>query len=112
MGHYLDDFVTVGPADSEECQKNMEIMESTCYKAGLPIEPSKTAGPSSKITFLGMELDTVAGVIRLPNDKLSELQELLNTWHRKTNCIMKDLKSIMGLLSYTYKAVRSGRSFL
>ena len=83
VGHYLDDFIMLGPAVSNQCQENMAIMESTCYKAGLPIEPSKSAGPTSKITFLGMELDTVAGVIRLPADKLHELQGLLNAWHGK-----------------------------
>jgi len=48
-----------------------------------------------------MELDTAAGVIRLPADKLRELQELLDTWHSKKECITKDLKSIVGLLNHT-----------
>ena len=111
VGHYLDDFITLGPADSNRCQENMAIMEGTCYKAGLRIEPSKSAGPT-KITFLGMELDTVAGVIRLPADKLHELQELLNAWHGKKGCTMKDLKSIVGLLNHACKTVHSRHSFL
>ena len=90
----------------------LSIMDSTCDKAGLPIERSKTAGPASRIAFLGMELDTVAGVIRLPADKLRALQELLDTWNGKKNCIKKDLQSIVGLLNHACKAVRSGSSFL
>ena len=80
VGYYLDDFITVGPACTEEC---MTIMERTCERAGLPIEITKTSGSYSKITFLGMKLDTVAGVMRLPHDKLEELQGLLDTWHGK-----------------------------
>ena len=85
----------------------MTIMEYKCKKAGLPTETTKTAGPSSKITFLGMELDTVARVVRLPCEKLQELQELLDTWHGKKNRIKKDQQSIVGLLNHTCKAVHS-----
>ena len=51
-------------------------------------------------------------MIRLPADKLRALQELLDTWHSKKNCIKKDSQSIVGLLNNACKAVRSGRSFL
>jgi len=77
VGHYLDDFVTIEPAGSDKRQRNMAIMEHTCKDTGLSIEYTKTIGPVSTITFLGMELDTEAGVIRLPQDKLCNLQELL-----------------------------------
>ena len=68
VGHYLDDFVAIGPAGSDEFQRNITIMEHTCEDASLPIEHTKTVGPVSTITFLGMELDTEAGVIRLPRN--------------------------------------------
>lgn len=112
VGHYLDDFVTIGPAGSDECQRNMTIMERACEDAGVPIEHAKTVGPVSTITFLGMELDTKAGVIRLPQDKLNNLQELLQIWRGKKTCLKRDLQSIVGLLNHACKAVRSGRAFL
>jgi len=46
----------------------MTIAERTYGDAGLPIEHTKTVDLVSTITFLGMELDTEAGVIRLPRN--------------------------------------------
>jgi len=72
--HYLDDFLTLGPGESSTCNDNMEIMSAVCREAGLPIEPTKTVGPSTTISFLGMELDSNEGIIRLPEDKLRDLK--------------------------------------
>ena len=71
--HYLDDFLTLGPGGSQECGSNMLRMIDVCIKAGLPIEPSKTVGPAAAVCFLGMELDSNEGTIRLPADKLRDL---------------------------------------
>ena len=38
----------------------MALMHEICSRAGLPLEPLKTQGPLHTITFLGIELDTIA----------------------------------------------------
>ncbi len=76
--HYVDDFVTVGPPASLACGHNMEIMQETCERAGMPIEPDKNEGPAQVITFLGLELDTNHLEIRLPGEKLTRLRALLS----------------------------------
>ena len=68
--HYVDDFLTIGGPSSDEYQQNMTLMNKTCMLAGLPMEPSKTQGPTCRITFLGIELDSIAMEICLPEDKL------------------------------------------
>ena len=44
---------------------------------GLPIEEKKTECPSTCLTFLGIELDTRAMVMRLPDSKLTQLNQAL-----------------------------------
>ena len=112
VAHYLDDFLTVGNCGSSECQDNMSVMTSVCGKAGLPIESSKTVGPAANIIFLGMELDSWDGVIRLPADKLQDLKRLLRIWREKKACRKRELLSLLGILNHACKAVRAGRSFL
>ena len=68
--HYLDDFVTLGEPDFKQCNTNLHIMQQTCHDAGVPVEDGRMEGPSTTISFLGMELDTMAMEIRLPADKL------------------------------------------
>ena len=43
----------------------------------IPIEDKKTEGPSTCITLLGIELDTMAMEMHLPNSKLSQLKQVL-----------------------------------
>ena len=44
-------------------------------EAGLPVEPSKTIGLVTTITFLGMELDLLGGVIRRLEEKLQATEQ-------------------------------------
>ena len=110
--HYLDDFFTLGPGGSQECGSNMSRMIDVCMKAGLPIEPSKTVGPAAAICFLGMELDSNEGAIRLPADKLRDLKAQLKTWRTRRACRKREFLSLLGLLNHACKAVRAGRAFL
>ena len=54
-------------------------MELVCEKAGLPIEPLKSEGSSTSLVFLGIEIDSVAGVLRLPEEKLRSIKQTLVT---------------------------------
>ena len=110
--HYIDDFLTLGRPHSEECQNNKELMESICTLAGLPLEPEKSQGPTTRLTFLGIEMDSEEGVLRLPPDKLRALREALQAWRGKKACRKRDLLSLIGSLSHACKVVRAGRAFL
>ena len=57
--HYLDDFLTAGPADSDTCYHNLSAMKSLCHAIGAPIKEEKVEGPTTRITFLGILLDTI-----------------------------------------------------
>ena len=78
--HYLDDFLLLGPAGSSECKDALEITLATCESVGLPVVPEKTGGPTTCLTFLGIELDTVACQLRLPQDKLDNLHSSVSQW--------------------------------
>ena len=69
--HYLDDFLTMGPADSTVCQDNFYTIQRFCQELGIPLALDKLEGPSHSLTFLGIELDTVRMGARLPEDKLT-----------------------------------------
>lgn len=72
----------------------------------------KRKGPTTCLSVLGIVIDTVAGELRLPADKLECLRALLQHWGSRTSCSHKELESLIGLLNHTCKVVRSGRSFL
>ena len=47
-------------------------------KLGVPIAEHKQDGPSTCIVFLGIGIDTIAGELPLPADKLHRLEALLH----------------------------------
>ena len=57
--HYLDDFFTAGPPNSNECHQNLSHMLSLCNRIGAPTKTEKVEGPTTRLTFLGIVLDTI-----------------------------------------------------
>ena len=52
-------------------------------RAGSSFPPNKVEGPSTTLTFLGIILDTQCMEIRLPQEKLTQIQVKLETWLKK-----------------------------
>ena len=71
--HYLDDFITAGPPASTQCARNLSTALAVCYQLGLPLHPGKCVGPAPVLTVLGIELDSVNQVARLPAEKTPRL---------------------------------------
>ena len=110
--HYLDDFFFCGPSDSVSCQLAMDTAVPLCQRLGLPVAPDKVEGPTKIITFLGIELDSVALEIRLPAGKLQRLRAALVDWEGRRSATKQHLQSIIGHLSHAAKVVKPGRTFL
>ena len=110
--HYLDDFILIGPPHSPVCATDLGMLNAACAALGVPIAEHKRDGPTTCLTFLGIEIDTMASELRLPRDKLQRLQACLEEWRDKRTCGRRDLKSLIGLLNHARKVVWAGRSFL
>ncbi len=112
VDHYLDDFIVLGPPLSPLCQQYLHQLQTECSLLGIPLAAHKTEGPTTCLTFLGIEIDSVAARLRLPADKLERLTLLLHEWAFKRSCLQKELESLIGLLNHACKVIRPGRSFL
>jgi hypothetical protein len=82
------------------------------HRLGLPIAPEKTEGPATVLSFLGIEIDTIAMEIRLPAGKLQALQATLNSWVMKRACTRRELESLLGSLGHACCVVREGKTFM
>jgi len=109
--HYLDDFLLAGRAGSGECLQLMECFRFICNDIGVPLAEEKTLGPSCIMTFLGLEIDTLKMVIRIPRDKLLELKVKLEIALTKKKITLKDLQSLCGSLNFCARAIPSARAF-
>ena len=110
--HYLDDFLTMGPGQSQECGANLTRIRQVCESLGFPLKTSKIEGPSTTLSFLGIRLDTEVLEISLPEHKLLELQALVRDWTHHKAASKRQLLSLIGKLAHACKVVTSGRTFL
>ena len=110
--HYLDDFLFFGAPRTTEASDPLTTVLRVFNILGVPIATSKTEGPSTCVTFLGMLLDSRRMELRLPPAKLTRLQALLATWVGRESCRRKELESFLGHLSHAASVVRPGRVFL
>jgi hypothetical protein len=110
--HYMDDYITIGPPTSSQCQDNLNIMMDTCMCVGFPVNPNKMAGPRTVLEYLGFILDTDKMEIRISQARLDRIYAELCLWHGKHKCTKRELLSLIGKLMFVSKVVRSGRTFV
>ena len=110
--HYLDDFLTAGPAGTDQCAQNLQTSLTVCRSLGLPLHPGKCIGPVTRLVVLGIELDSIEQSARLPAEKLATLQELIQSWRSRRWCTRRQLESLIGHLHHAAKVVWPGRTFL
>lgn len=110
--HYLDDFVIMGGPGLDAYKRSLDLLISECHALGVPLVAEKMVGPSPVLTFLGIEIDTCAGVMRLPQDKLQRLLNAVEDWLDRKSCTHIELELLIGILQHACTVVWPGRSFL
>ena len=75
---------------------------------GVPLAEDKTEGLTTCLILLGIEIDTVAGELHLPPEKLSRLKESV----RGLLGCMKELELLVGFLQHAATVVKPGKSFM
>lgn len=73
--HCLDDFLFVGQNASNECNRLMQQFSHVCKKNGLAIAADKTIGPTIKIIYLGLGINTVSQPLLIPNHKVTTIND-------------------------------------
>lgn len=109
--HYLDDFITMGAPGAQECEHNRQTFLQTCDYLGVMVAQEKCMGPSTCLTFLGIEIDTIKMELRLPEDKLVRVREVVTNWLGRKAGRRREIESLLGLLQHAAKVVRPGRRF-
>lgn len=112
MSHILDDFFFVGPAGSSLCHRSLSTFLNICADIGVPIKQEKTTSPDTCLTIYGIEVDSIAMITRLPQDKIEKIRYELDIVHNRKKVTLKQLQSLLGLLNFATLCVIPGRTFL
>lgn len=112
LDHYLDDFLFGGSALSNDCEILMDTFQSISLEMGVPLADNKTTGPTTKLTYLGLDIDTVEMKVKIPKEKLMKLQFGLCYITARQKIKLKELESIIGIMAFCARAIPSARAFL
>ena len=120
--HYLDDWMIIywgggggggGAPNSGECGEALRIILGTCQELGVPLSPDKNEGPTTTLTFLGIEVDSSRLQVSLPQDKLACLRAMLQEFPQmKVVRDVRALESLIGHLVHATKVLPLGKVFL
>ena len=93
---YLDDGI-IAVEGEEAASRASEAVKDDLRKAGFVIHVEKSQWePTRNILWLGFELDLEEGKIKVPRDKLTRLQEILENWKVEERIPAKTLASLIG----------------
>ena len=107
----LDDFLFLGKT-LEECSYGLESFTRLCGLVGVPLAREKTVLPATRVTFLGVSIDTAAQSVSIPEEKVSSYAASIQTLLGQDTCSLRELKSTIGKLQFTCLVIPAGRAFL
>ena len=80
-------------------------------KLGLQEAAHKDSPPSQVMVWLGLQFDTLAMTVSLPQEKLTEIQLLVHHWSSKSTASLQDLHTLLGKLLYVSQVCPPARLF-
>ena len=79
---------------------------------GLDESVKKAEPPTTCITYLGVQFDSVMMTMSVPPEKVTEIKAEIGLWVRKTTITRRDLQSLLGKLFWIGKVVMHARPFM
>ena len=108
---YLDDFLIL-ESSYERCWEVMCVLITLLRDLGFWISWPKVEGPCQRLTFLGIEFNSVYQTMQLPEPKLRELHDILIEFSERTRASRRQLQQLAGKLNWACTVVRGGRVYL
>ena len=108
--NYIDDLIYTGlPGD---IYQSYHTLIQLLHELGLDISISKLIEPTTVAICLGIEIDTVNRTLKIPIDKLKEIQLICQEYVSKHKVTKRQYQSLLGSLLYITKCVKPARFFL
>lgn len=114
--YFVDDTIIGGAADSDQCERDVQLLLATMNELGVPVNADKLKAegtPSTVAKVLGIEIDTNTMTARLSADKLAAISTAIDDWLSDTrDRTISELQSLIGTLVFAAKVVPAGRTFI
>lgn len=108
---YLDDFVGVEKQETRAEAAYAELVSLT-KDLGLHLASNKCVAPTTCLTWLGYEVNTIKMSVTIPTEKVDEVISICISWLDKTQATRSELKSLFGKLNHLASCILPASRFL
>ena len=110
--NYLDDYFFAARIKMI-CDSQIQCFLDVCKHINFPVAKEKTFWGMTRLTFLGLLIDTAQQRIGIPDDKLVQACTLINNMLRKKSkkTTLQKLQQLCSFLNFLGKCVVPGRAF-
>ena len=108
---YIDDFLGVAPSH-EAATSGFHRLGDIFMELGVKESDHKAISPTTKITWIGVEFDTIDMMIRVPPQKIADTLQLTLQWAHRTYATRHQLQQLLGRLFHIAQCVKPARLFV
>ena len=112
----VDDFFTTGHqgliADSTSCAGRMDRAAKMMKNMGFKLNESKTKGPSQRLAFKGILIDSINGTMSISPDRLAARLHDIQNCLAQPGWIRRDAEVMLGHLNWICTVLQAGRPHL
>ncbi|XP_077999222.1 uncharacterized protein LOC144452084 [Glandiceps talaboti] len=108
--NFLDDFC--GADLPHRAHSAFLAFRRLLVQLGVEEAVDKAVAPTTSLSFIGISVDTVTMTLRVTEDRLTEIKQLLVIWLDRKKCTRRELQVLIGKLSFVAGCVRPGRLFM
>jgi hypothetical protein len=109
--HYVDDFLLAVPA-GWDAKRVLDRALAVFEILGVPISKHKLVGPTTRLEFLGVTVDSTRRLCEVSKAKQTKLVVQLRAFVKQRQVPFKRLESVVGLLQFVTNVVRPGKAFI
>ena len=108
--NYIEDII--GHAVCSQAHQSFDYLYNLLLDLGFDISEKKVVTPATKVTCLGVEINSENFTVSITEEKIQDILNICNMWSDKTHCTKRELQSLLGKLLYITKCVKSSCFFL
>ena len=92
----------------------MQIQEflKVCEEITFPVALKKTFWGTTRLTFLGLLLDTIQQIICIPLDKIEKALDWIEYFLQRKKATVLDFQKLCGILNFLCRCIVPGRAFV
>lgn len=108
---YIDDLIILSP-NLQKANRDLNVAQTLLKELGLPEAQDKIQRPATRVTWLGVEIDSVEMTVSMPEGKLTEVRQCVENARSRRSLTKKHLQSLLGKIIHVAKCIRPARLFV